>query len=283
MTTSATENGRLFVVATPIGNKNDITLRALEILKTVGVILAEDTRHSLQLLNMYGIKKPLQSLHEHNEQDKAAAIIAQLKNGENYALLSDAGTPLISDPGYILVNLAQQEGIQVVPIPGACAFITALQAAGVACDALSFFGFLPAKSTARVKRLEELSLFPHSLLFYESTHRIISCIEDIGSVFGSDTLVVIAKELTKRHENIIRGQVTEVLAWLQEEPQNTKGEFVVIIPPRVFKLTSDYDVATLHILLDELPLKQAVKLAAKIMHKPKNELYQIALQIKGDA
>lgn len=280
--TSATENGTLFVVATPIGNRSDITLRALEILKTVGVILAEDTRHSLQLLNAYGIKKPIKSLHEHNEKDKAAEIITKLKQGENFALLSDAGTPLISDPGYILVNTAKQEGVQVVPIPGACAFITALQAAGVACDALSFFGFLPAKSAARIKRLEEIIALSHSLIFYESTHRISACIEDICKVFGSNTQIVIAKELTKTYEKIIRAQASDVIEWLQAEPQNSKGEFVIIIPPRAVKLESNYDLSTLKVLLAELPLKQAVKLAAKIMGKPKNELYQIALHLNEE-
>ena len=280
--TSATENGTLFVVATPIGNRSDISLRALEILKTVGVILAEDTRHSLQLLNAYGIKKPLKSLHEHNEKEKAEMVLAKIMEGESFALLSDAGTPLISDPGYVLVNLAKQRGIKVVPIPGACAFITALQAAGVTCDALSFFGFLPAKSSARLQRLEELALISHTLLFYESTHRIIDCVTDIGRVFGEDTCVAIAKELTKTYENIIRGTVTEVLAWFADDAQNIKGEFVVIIPAREQVDASNYDLAALRILMDELPLKQAVKLAAKIMDKPKNELYQIALNLKGE-
>ena len=282
MATSATENGTLFVVATPIGNRSDISLRALEILKAVGVILAEDTRHSLQLLNAYGIKKPLKSLHEHNEKEKSDMVLARLKDGESFALLSDAGTPLISDPGYVLVNLAKQHGIKVVPIPGACAFITALQAAGVTCDALSFFGFLPAKSSARLQRLKELQGISHTLIFYESTHRIIDCVTDIGSVFGDDACVVIAKELTKTYENIIRGTVKEVLSWFAGDSQNIKGEFVVIIPARVQAEESSYDLSALKILLEELPLKQAVKLAAKIMDKPKNELYQIALELRGE-
>ena len=282
MATSATENGTLFVVATPIGNRSDISLRALEILKAVGVILAEDTRHSLQLLNAYGIKKPLKSLHEHNEKEKAESVLASLKQGESFALLSDAGTPLISDPGYVLVNLAKQNGIKVVPIPGACAFITALQVAGVTCDALSFFGFLPAKSSARLQKLKELQGISHTLLFYESTHRIIDCVTDIGNVFGEDADVVIAKELTKTYENIVRGTVAEVLLWFARDSQNVKGEFVVIIPAREQIQESSYDLSTLKTLMDELPLKQAVKLAAKIMDKPKNELYQIALELKGE-
>ncbi len=282
MATSATITGTLFVVATPIGNRNDITLRALDILKSVGVILAEDTRRTLQLLNYYGIKKPIRSLHEHNEKEKADEILNKLELGENFALVSDAGTPLISDPGYSLVSLARKRGISVVPVPGACAFITALQAAGVPCDALSFFGFLPAKANARQTKLKTLLSISHTLIFYESTHRICDCVADIGDVFGKETSLVLLKELTKTYEKFIHSSASEVLTWLQEDPQNTKGEFVLIIPPRVLPNENNEDLTILQELLHELPLKQAVKIAAKLMDKPKNELYKIALDYNKD-
>ena len=275
--TSATINGTLFVVATPIGNRSDITLRALEILKSVAMILAEDTRHTLQLLNSYGIKNSIRSLHEHNEKEKADEILNKLESGESFALVSDAGTPLISDPGYSLVSQARKRGIDVVPIPGACAFVAALQVAGVPCESFSFFGFLPAKSKARCAKLQELLPIAHTLVFYESTHRICDCIVDIGQVFGENTPLVLLKELTKTYEKFLHAPVPEVLNWLQADSQHTKGEFVLIIPPRALAREDDVDLTILRELLQELPLKQAVKIAAKLMDIPKNELYKIAL------
>lgn len=280
MASSATiKNGTLFVVASPIGNKSDITQRAVETLKFVDIILAEDTRHTLPLLNALGIKKPLQSLHEYNEKDKAGDIITNLLSGINYALLSDAGTPLISDPGYLLVKLARAQHVNVVPIPGACAFITALQGAGVPCDVVSFFGFLPAKSAARLIKLREYQNIYHTLVFYESTHRIKNCLLDIASIFGEDCDIVLVKELTKAFEKFIFGNPQEVVAWLDDDVKNKNGEFVVIIPQRKLKDAEDDSEATLQILLEELPLKQAVKIATKILNKPKNELYKIALKM----
>ncbi len=275
--TSATTNGTLFVVATPIGNRSDITLRALEILKSVNMILAEDTRHTLQLLNSYGIKNAIRSLHDHNEKDKADEILNKLESGESFALVSDAGTPLISDPGYALVSQARKRGLDVVPIPGACAFVAALQAGGVPCDSFSFFGFLPAKSKARCLRLQELLTLSHTLIFYESTHRICDCIVDIGKVFGEDTSLVLVKELTKTYEKFMHASVPEVLSWLQADSQHIKGEFVLIIPARELAREDNLDLTILQELLQELPLKQAVKIAAKLTDKPKNELYKIAL------
>lgn len=278
--TSATTSGTLFVVATPIGNRNDITLRALEILKSVDIILAEDTRHTLQLLNSYGIKNPISSLHDHNEKDKAQDILNKLESGTNFALVSDAGTPLISDPGYSLVSQARKRGLTVVPIPGACAFVTALQAAGIPCESFSFFGFLPAKSVARCTKLRELLFIPHTLIFYESTHRICDCIIDIGKVFGENTSIVLLKELTKTYEKFIHASCAEILNWLQSDSQNIKGEFVLIIPLRELVQDDNNDLKLLRELLQELPLKQAVKIAAKILDKPKNELYKIALELQ---
>lgn len=278
--TSATTNGTLFVVATPIGNRNDITLRALEILKSVDMILAEDTRHTLQLLNSYGIKNSISSLHDHNEKDKAQDILDKLQLGTNYALVSDAGTPLISDPGYSLVSQARKRGLTVVPIPGACAFVTALQAAGIPCESFSFFGFLPAKSNARCAKLQELFVIPHTLIFYESTHRICDSIIDICKVFGENSPIVLLKELTKTYEKCIYAPGGDILNWLQSDPQHTKGEFVLIIPPRELAPKDNNDLKILRELLQELPLKQAVKIAAKILNRPKNELYKIALELQ---
>lgn len=279
---SARNPGTLYVVATPIGNRDDITLRALTILQTVDAILAEDTRHSIQLLTLLGIKKPLMSLHAHNEKDKSEQLIHKLLQGQSFALISDAGTPLISDPGYPLVCLAHGQDIPVVPIPGACAFITALSAAGVACDAFSFLGFLPAKQTARRTKLESARTIEHTLVFYESTHRILDCLDDVAFVFGENCPLVIAKELTKTFERFIRGNSETIKTWLLADKARCKGEFVLIIPQR--PLMSDNEKNTAHILtvlLAELPLKQAVKLASQITKENKNEVYAQALTLQG--
>lgn len=278
---SATTTGILYIVATPIGNRDDITLRALQTLQLVDTILAEDTRHSIQLLTLLGIKKPLMSLHAHNEADKSEQIIAALLNGKSFALISDAGTPLINDPGYPLVKLAQTNGITVVPIPGACAVIAALSAAGVPCDTFSFFGFLPAKHAARCSKLETLTNITHTLVFYESTHRILDCIADIGSVFGEQCQLVLAKELTKTFERFIAGTCAEVNAWLLADRGHCKGEFVLIIPPREQLQDAHANTSQLlNILLAELPLKQAVKIASQITQENKNDVYKMALSLQ---
>lgn len=278
----ATEIGSLYIVATPIGNREDITLRALHILKSVDFILAEDTRHSMQLLTLLGIKNKLCSLHAHNESEKSKYYIEQLLQGQSAALISDAGTPLISDPGYPLVALARMHQIPVIPIPGACALITALSAAGVPCDAFSFLGFLPAKQKARKDKLDSLRAHPYTIVFYESTHRIIDCLEDIKAIYGSDCQLVLAKELTKTFERFISGSVVEVLAWLLEEVNRTKGEFVLIIPPRETVTQAPIYEKWLTVLLKELPLKQAVSLVCEMTGGNKNEVYELALKVKED-
>ena len=281
MSISATTMGILYIVATPIGNRDDITLRALNILQSVDTILAEDTRHSMQLLTLLGIKKPLVSLHAHNEANKSETIIAALEQGKSFALISDAGTPLISDPGYPLVKLAQSHGITVVPIPGACALIAALSAAGVPCDTFSFFGFLPAKKAARCQKLESLCALDHTMVFYESTHRILDSIDDIATVFGEDCELVLAKELTKTFERFIAGNSAVVKAWLQSDPGHCKGEFVLIIQPPAQQQGLDHQsISLLTVLLKELPLKQAVKIAAQLTTENKNELYKMALELQ---
>jgi 16S rRNA (cytidine1402-2'-O)-methyltransferase len=278
--TQATTTGSLYIVATPIGNRDDITYRAVEILKSVDLILAEDTRHSLPLLTALGIKNQLSSLHAHNESSKSNQIIEQLLSGRSIALISDAGTPLISDPGYPLVKQAQEHQIPVIPIPGPCALITALSAAGIPCDQFLFLGFLPAKQQARMAKLSSLKAEPYTLIFYESTHRINECIEDIETCYGSQSSLVLAKELTKTFERFVSGSLEEVKAWLLSDAAHCKGEFVLLIPPRQEAINKQADDHTLNILLAELPLKQAVSLAAKLTQGNKNELYQRALELK---
>lgn len=275
---SATSVGTLYIVATPIGNRDDISLRALKILKSVDAILSEDTRHALQLLTAFGIQRPLLSLHAHNESLKSKEIIATLEQGQSFALISDAGTPLINDPGFPLVRLAREKQIPVVPVPGACALITALSAAGVPCDSFTFAGFLPAKAVARRKKLASLSMCPHTLVLYEATHRIVDCIEEVTEIYGEDYQFVVAKELTKAFERFIQGTGTEIRAWLTAQPAHIKGEFVIVLPAKTpQKITADQELLT--ILLNELPLKQAVKIASSLTKLPKNTVYKLALTL----
>lgn len=280
MTNAQATAGALYIVATPIGNLEDITLRAINILKTVDFILAEDTRHSKQLLKALGIKNTLTSFHAHNEAEKSKSIVEQLISGKSAALISDAGTPLISDPGYPLVQLARQQQISVIPVPGPSAITAALSAAGVACDSFSFVGFLPAKKTARMEKLKVLESITQTLVLYESTHRILDCIKDIGSIYGEDCRLVLAKELTKTYEHFEAGSVIEIQKWLTDDPKHCNGEFVLIIPAR----TKSSDIKTqtdiLKILLQEVPLKQAVSIGSKLIKANKNELYQLALTLK---
>jgi 16S rRNA (cytidine1402-2'-O)-methyltransferase len=276
----ATESGTLFVVATPIGNLNDISSRAIEVLKSVDMIVAEDTRHSLPLLTALGIKKPLTALHAHNEEGKSQSLVQDLLAGKSLALISDAGTPLISDPGFSLVSEARKLHITVVPIPGACAITAALSAAGVACDTFVFAGFLPAKQAARKAKLSTLMQVPHTLVVYESTHRILECIEDIIALLGEQCALVLAKELTKSHERFISGTGQDIKAYLLADPAHVKGEFVLIIPARPLKTDDSAHADLLSLLLEELPLKQAVSIAAKISGANKNSLYDMALQLK---
>ncbi len=257
MTQNSATAGMLYIVATPIGNREDITIRAQKILNTVDFIIAEDTRHSLPLLQALGINKHLTSLHAHNEQDKSAAIIESILAGKNAALISDAGTPLISDPGFPLVRMARTHGIIVVPVPGPCALITALSAAGLPCDTFTFAGFLPAKSQARQKVFSEWQTLSHTLVFYESTHRILDSLDDIATVYGPDKEISLAKELTKTFERFINGSVCAVKAELLAKPELQKGEFVLILAAN--KPAADEflksDRILLGALLAELPVK----------------------------
>jgi 16S rRNA (cytidine1402-2'-O)-methyltransferase len=278
---SARSVGVLYIVATPIGNRDDFSLRALHTLQSVDTILAEDTRHSAPFLNALGIHKPLLSLHAYNESTKSERIITALLQGQSFAVISDAGTPLIADPGFPLVQMAREQQIPVVPIPGACALITALCAAGVPCETFTFAGFLPARQVARLAKLKSLRNIGHTVVFYESTHRIVACISDLVQIYGLDYKFVLAKELTKTFERFISGTGQEIKDWLGADSSHPKGEFVLILPAQLEEETiTEQDQEILSQLLDELPLKQAVKIASLLTNANKNELYKLALHLK---
>jgi 16S rRNA (cytidine1402-2'-O)-methyltransferase len=277
--------GTLYVVATPIGNLGDITLRALEILKSVDAIAAEDTRHTSGLLSHFGISKKLIAVHEHNELQSAEKLLLQLKNGENIALVTDAGTPAVSDPGAMVVNVVRKAGIQVVPIPGVSALVTALSASGITQNGFYFHGFLPASGAARRKILEQLKSQSVTLVFYEAPHRIIECIEDIAKVLGEDRQITFARELTKTFETIYTCPADLASAWLQADSNQQRGEFVLLVeaaPVKVVQEISEEAQRVLKCLLAELPLKQAVALATEITNLKKNDLYEFALRLKQD-
>jgi 16S rRNA (cytidine1402-2'-O)-methyltransferase len=273
--------GTLYIIPTPIGNLGDITLRAIETLKAVDSILCEDTRHSRPLLQHLGINKPLFAYHEHNERDSLDKIIALLHQGKNLGLISDAGTPLISDPGYVLIKALREQNITIVALPGACALITALSASGLATDRFRFEGFLPAKSKARQDRLASLKAESATVIFYESTHRIIDTLQDIELIMP-EREIVLAKELTKSFEAIISGKACDVLAWLNQDSARQKGEFVLLISGYVQEHSEQSQLEAeklLKILLAELPLKQAVKIAVELSGQTKNKLYEAALRL----
>jgi 16S rRNA (cytidine1402-2'-O)-methyltransferase len=267
------------VVATPIGNLDDLSPRALATLKSVDRIYAEDTRTSSVLLSHHGVRTPLKALHAHNEAQAAAEVLDYLRAGHSAALISDAGTPAISDPGAVLVAQVHAAGLSVQVLPGPNAAVAALSAAGLP-GPFSFIGFLPAKSAARRKALEEWHDFPHSLLLYEAPHRVLECVEDIAAVMGAEREIVIARELTKLFEQIHRCRAGEAAAWLREDANRQRGEFVIVIagaPAQEDALLAEGG-RVLKILLDELPLKQAAKLAAQISGARKNQLYELGLQ-----
>ncbi|ABS78052.1 16S rRNA (cytidine(1402)-2'-O)-methyltransferase [Coxiella burnetii] len=274
--------GSLYITATPIGNREDITLRAIDTLRSVDLIAAEDTRHSKKLLEHYGIKTPLLSLHEHNEAARATLLCEKLKQGLNVALISDAGTPLISDPGYRLVNAVREAGIEVVPIPGACAAIAALVASGLPTDRFIFEGFIPSKGEVRRKKLEDLKNQRRTIIFYESVHRIVNLIDLLNEIFGTERRATIARELTKKFETIHTATLAELKNWINENPVQEKGEFVVIVAGQTEKLKeiNEEHQQLLTLLLSELSLKQAVSLATKISGLPRKKLYALALTIQ---
>jgi 16S rRNA (cytidine1402-2'-O)-methyltransferase len=274
-------NGQLYIVATPIGNLDDISFRAIEVLKSVDRIAAEDTRHSQKLLQHFGIQTSMLALHDHNEEARAHKLIKQLLDGENIALISDAGTPLISDPGYRLVSMAQDAGVRISPIPGACAVITALSASGLPTDRFYFEGFLPAKTQARKMRIGELGAISSTVIVYESCHRILACLKDMLEVLGDSREVCLAKELTKQYEMIKRGNLPDLLAWIQSDDKLQQGEFVLLIKGETQKDEALQQAETvLSKLMPHLPLKTAASLASDITGVNKNTLYQLALSLK---
>lgn len=271
----------LYVIATPIGNLGDITYRAVEVLRGVDRVAAEDTRHSAKLLQHYGITVPLVSLHEHNERDRSESLVAQALAGESLALITDAGTPLISDPGYRLVLAAQRAGVRVIPLPGPCAAVAALSAAGLATDRFVFEGFLPSKAVARCKRLEQLAIESRTLIFYEAPHRIMECLQDMRDCLGAQRPAVIARELTKTFETIHKGVLEELCQWLEQDSNQQRGEFVVLVGGlEAGEENAAEAQRILALLMKELPLKQAARLAAEITGEKKNRLYEMGLADK---
>ncbi len=275
----------LYVVATPIGNLQDISLRALEVLKTVDAIAAEDTRHTSHLLSHFAIQKKLIAVHEHNEQKSAQILLERLRAGESIALVTDAGTPGISDPGAIVVDVLREAGVSVVPVPGASAVVAALSASGITANGFMFQGFLPASGSQRRKVLEGLKAYVSTLVFYEAPHRIIECVEDLATVLGPERRITIAREITKTFETFHRCALQDAKIWLESDPNQQRGEFVLMVEAAALLEQADIseDVGRiLRLLLADLPLKQAVKLATEITGVKKNILYEYALKLKDE-
>jgi len=271
------------VVATPIGNLQDISLRALEVLKAVDVVAAEDTRHTSGLLSHFAIQKKLVAVHEHNERRAGEQLMQRLQAGESVALVSDAGTPGVSDPGAVVVDLAHAAGIKVVPLPGASAVVAAMSASGVMAPGFQFYGFLPASGSQRRSALQLLVDVAVTLVFYEAPHRVLDSVEDMATVLGQDRTLIIARELTKTFETIHRLPLAQAKTWLEADSNRQRGEFVLLVAPAPVKETAVLDdeaVRVLTLLLTELPLKQAVKLATEITGAKKNALYELALSLK---
>lgn len=273
--------GKLYVVATPIGNLEDMTYRAVRVLQEVAQIAAEDTRHSRRLLDHYAIKTPLISYHEHNEQQRAEQLLQRLQDGDSLALISDAGTPCIADPGYRLARRCREEGIEVVAVPGASAVVAALSIAGLPTDSFSFIGFLPAKAHGRGKVLEQLKEVKQTTVCYESPHRLLACLEQIIEICGAERPLAVARELTKRHEELFSGSAAEALAHFSASP--VKGEIVLLLGPAPEQKRSDSVVDALQSLHEstELSWKEIVKQVAREFGLPKSDVYKESLKLRG--
>lgn len=279
--------GKLYVVATPIGNLDDISNRANKVLSQVNWIAAEDTRHSSGLLQHLGIETPLISYHEHNEQSRTKMLIEKICQGESGALISDAGTPLISDPGYMLVAAAHEAKISVIAIPGPCAFVAALSVAGLPTDKFLFEGFLPAKSQGRRKQLEALADFPHTMVFYEAPHRFADLLKDCAEIFGLQREAAIVRELTKKFESVYKNNFQHLIEELSKGNIPLKGEFVLVVAGNRMRehLVDDNTLEmrrVLSILLAEVSLKQAVQMTVKLTGFPKNAVYECATKMKEE-
>jgi 16S rRNA (cytidine1402-2'-O)-methyltransferase len=277
--------GTLYVVATPIGNLADLAPRAREVLERADLVLAEDTRHSGALLRHFGIDRPLLSLHEHNESDRIADVIARLHRGDQIALVSDAGTPLVSDPGYRLLAAVRAERLRASPVPGPCAAIAALCVCGLATDRFAFEGFLPPKRAARRARLEALRAESRTLVFYEAGRRLTALLEDIVDVFGSDRRATLARELTKLYEEIAHGSVAELAERSRNDASATRGELVLVVEGAASEISADRvdGDALLRVLVEELPPGQAASIAARLTGRSRNALYAQALALGAAA
>jgi 16S rRNA (cytidine1402-2'-O)-methyltransferase len=277
-------SGTLYIVATPIGNLGDLSPRARDVLAGVAVIAAEDTRHTRQLLQTCGVATPLTSLHEHNEAQKSAELIGRLQAGESIALVSDAGTPLISDPGFDLVGAARAAGISIVAVPGPCALIAALSIAGLPTDRFAYEGFLPARGGPRRQRLESLASESRTLVFYEAPHRLRELLADLASVFGGERRAVISRELTKRFETTYAGSLQSLQERAEQDPDMSRGELVLVVagatsgPTHTMQLDAEQVLRT---LLEDLSPSQAAKIAAKLTGAKRAELYEMAVRLSG--
>lgn len=275
------EKNTLYVVATPIGNLGDMSQRAQDVLSAVDVIAAEDTRHSGKLLQHFGITTPCIAFHEHNERQVSESILNRIEKGERVALISDAGTPLLSDPGFHLVREAHQRGLKVVPVPGASALLAALSVAGLPTDCFKFVGFLPSKSAARQQQLQAVQQENCTLVFYESPHRIADSLSDMASILGEQRIATVARELTKTFETIKQEKLATLRDWVKADENQQRGELVVIVQGWQAPVSEELDadvIRILTLLVAELPVKQAAKLAAEITGEKKNRLYQYALE-----
>lgn len=284
ITRDTARSGALYVVATPIGNLQDVSSRALDVLGSVDLILAEDTRHSATLLARYGIGTKCRSFHEHNESRQVSRIVERIAAGERVALISDAGTPLISDPGFRLVVALREQGHAIIPIPGPSAVICALSVAGLATARFCFEGFLPARTGARRRHLQGLSAEPRTLVFYESPRRILQAVADLAAEFGAQRPAVLARELTKIHETVIGGTLAELHDWLTEHDEQRRGEFVIVVAGAAPTESDDQTTSVsttelLGVLVEELTVSQAVSVAVRLTGGKRNALYRQAIAL----
>ena len=279
---AVSETGCLYIVATPIGNLGDISLRAIETLKSVDLIAAEDTRHSKYMLDNQQITTSTISLHEHNEQQRSQLLLEKLQHGQSIALISDAGTPLISDPGYRLVTLVRSAGIKVIPIPGSSALIAAISASGLPSDRFAFEGFLPPKAGARQQRLTLLADETRTLIFYESPKRIVGTLNDMQQIFGAERQACLARELTKIHETIETRPLHELAQWVAADNNQQKGEIVLLVAGASEAVSADEQAMQrlLTLLLPEMPVKKAAAITAEWLSVSKNAAYQLALKLQ---
>lgn len=279
--------GTLYVVATPIGHLDDMTQRGREVLADASLVAAEDTRHSGRLLAAYGIERALTAVHDHNEADRVPDLLARLQSGDSVALISDAGTPLISDPGYRLIAAAHEHGVRVSPVPGPCAAIAALSAAGLPSDRFLFEGFLAARTGPRRARLAELAELPHTVIFYEAPHRIAETLQDLVAEWGGERQATLARELTKTFETVRRATLAELAAWVSEDANQQRGEIVLVVAGAPARTLDDQRLLALDqvlsVLVGELPVKQAAGLAAQLFGLKRNALYDRAQALKQAA